>query len=136
MSRAKLRNIWSRLPAWGALLLGLGTLIGDARADRPELRPSGTPAEPSSRSASRAGEVAVRIDGEKIYISQDGNTFEELHLGDTPEAAHLKKLLRDEGADGGSVSIPVGSMIVASGGGGTKGEKPKSSRAKTNENGK
>ena len=61
---------------------------------------------------------------------------EELHLGDTPEAAHLKKLLRDEGADGGSVSIPVGSMIVASGGGGTKGEKPKSSRAKTNGNDK
>ena len=59
-----------------------------------------------------------------------------VYLGDTPEAAHLKKLLRDEGADGGSVSIPVGSMIVASGGGGTKGEKPKSSRAKTNENGK
>ena len=136
MSRAKLRNIWSRLPAWGALLLGLGTLIGDARADRPELRPSGMPAEPSSRLASRAGEVAIRIDGEKIYISQDGNTFEELHLGDTPEAAHLKKLLRDEGADGGSVSIPVGSMIVASGGGGTKGEKPNSSRAKTNGNGK
>jgi hypothetical protein len=44
--------------------------------------------------------------------------------------------LSDEGADGGSVSIPVGSMIVASGGGGTKGEKPKSSRAKTNGNDK
>lgn len=136
MSRAKLRNIWSGLPAWGALLLGLGTLIGDARADRAELRPSGTPPEPSTRSASRAAEVAIRIDGEKIYISQDGNTFEELHLGDTPEAAHLRKLLRDEGPDGRSVSIPVGSMIVASGGGGTKGAKPKSSRATTNGSGK
>jgi hypothetical protein len=130
MSRAKLSNIWSHLPAWGALLLGLGTLIGDARADRPELRPSGTPPEPSNRSASRAAaEVAIRIDGEKIYISQGGNTFEELQLGDSPEAAHLKKLLRDEGANGASVAIPVGSMIVASGGGGTKGQKPKSSRA-------
>jgi hypothetical protein len=128
MSRAKLRKIWSGLPAWGALLLGLGTLIGDARADRPELRPSGTPPEPSSQVASRAAEVAIRVDGEKIYISQDGNAFEELHLGDTPEAAYLKKLLRDEGADGASMSIPVGSMIVASGGGGTKGQKPKGSR--------
>ena len=136
MSRAKLRNIWSYLPAWAALLLGLGTLIGDARADRPELRPSGTPPEPSSRSASRTGEVAIRIIGEKIYASQDGSTFEELHLGDTPEAAHLKRLLRDEGADGRSVSIPVGSMIVASGGGGAKGEKPKSSRTTSNGNGK
>jgi hypothetical protein len=34
------------------------------------------------------------------------------------------------------VSIPVGSMIVASGGGGANGQKPKSSRAKTNGNGK
>jgi hypothetical protein len=128
MSRAKLKNIWSHLPAWGALLLGLGALIGDARADRPELRPSSAPAEPSSRTASGAAEVAVRIDGEKIYISQDGRTFEELRLGDTPEAALLKKLLRDEGANGASVSVPVGSMIVASGGGGTKGAKPKGSR--------
>ncbi|RZN23281.1 hypothetical protein [Bradyrhizobium sp. Leo121] len=68
------------------------------------------------------------IDSEKIFISQDGRTFEELHLGDTPEAAHLKKLLRDE-ADGRSVSVPVGSMIVASGGGSGKGAKPKNSRA-------
>jgi hypothetical protein len=133
MSRAKLRKIWSHLPAWGALLLGFGALIGGARADRPEL-PSGTTPEPSSRSSSRSNEVAVRIDGENIYISQDGSTFEELYLGDTPEAAHLRKLLRDEGADGRSVSIPVGSMIVASGGGSGKGQKPKqqSSRATAN----
>jgi hypothetical protein len=128
MLRAKLRNIWSHLPAWGALLLGLGALIGDARADRPELRPAGATPEPS-QSASRSGEVAVRIDGEKIYISQDGSTFEELRLGDTPEAAHLKQLLRDAGPDGRSVSVPVGSMIVASGGGSGKGEKPRHSRA-------
>jgi hypothetical protein len=134
MSRAKLRKIWSHLPAWGALLLGFGALIGDARADRPEFRPSGTTPEPSSQSASKSDEVAVRIEGENIYISQDGSTFEELRLGDTPEAAHLKRLLRDEGADGRSVSVPVGSMIVASGGGSGKGEKPKqqSSRATAN----
>jgi hypothetical protein len=132
MSRAKLRNIWSHLPAWGALLLGFGTLIGDARAERPALGPSGTTPEPSSRSASRADEVVVRIDGEMIYISQDGRRFEELRLGNTPEAAHLKKLLRDEGADGRSVSVSIGSMIVASGGGTGKGEKPKQSRATGN----
>ncbi|WP_024508950.1 hypothetical protein [Bradyrhizobium sp. ARR65] len=132
MPRAKLKNVWSHLPAWGALLLGFGTLIGDARADRPALGPSGTTPEPSSRSASRADEVLVRIDGEKIYISQDGDRFEELRLGDNPEAAYLKTLLRHEGADGRSVSVPVGSMIVASGGGSGKGEKPKHSRATGN----
>ena len=134
MLRAKLRKIWPHLPAWGALLLGFGALIGDAQADRPELRPSGTAPEPSSPSFSKPGEVAVRIDGENIYISQDGSTFEQLYLGDTPEAAHLRKLLLDEGAARGSVSIPVGAMIVASGGGGGNGQKPRqqSSRASSN----
>jgi hypothetical protein len=114
MSHAKLRKIRSYLPAWGALLLGFGALIGGARADR-----------------AGSGEIMVRIDGENIYISQDGSTFEQLRLGDTPETAHLKQLLRDEGADRRSVSVPVGSMIVASGGGSGRGDKPRqqSSRA-------
>jgi hypothetical protein len=117
-------------------LLGFGALVGDARADRPEFRPSGTTPEPSSRSASRPDEVAVRIDGENIYISQDGSLFEELRLGDTPEAALLKKLLRDEAADGRSVSVPVGSMIVASGGGSGKGQKPRQQNSGKTGNGK
>lgn len=132
MSRAKLRNVWSHLAAWGTLLLGFNALMGGARADSPELRWSGTAPEPSSRSASRSDEVTAKIDGENIYISLDGSAFEELRLGDTPEAAYLKKLLRAEGADGRLVSVPVGSMIVASGGGSGKGEKPKSSRAAGN----
>jgi hypothetical protein len=76
----------------------------------------------------------VRIDGENVYISQDGSTFEQLYLGDTLEAAHLRTLLLDEGAARRSVSIPVGAMIVASGGGGGNGQKPKqhSSRASSN----
>jgi hypothetical protein len=69
----------------------------------------------------------IRIVGENIHISQDGSSFEELRLGDTPEAAHLRKLLRDAGAAGPSVSVPIDSMIVASGGGGAKGGKPKES---------
>ena len=131
MSHAKLRNIWSHLLAWGALLLTSGAPIGDARANSPELRSSGTTPE-ASRSTLGRGEVAVRIDGETIYASQDGTTFIELRLGDTAEAAHLKKLLRDRGADDRTVSVPVGSMIVASGGGSGKGQKPKSSRVTGN----
>jgi hypothetical protein len=123
MPRARLRNIWSYRPALGALLLGFGALIGGARAERPGLQPPATP-EPSSQSALRPEEILVRIDGESIYISQDAGSFEELRLGDTPEAAHLRELLRNEGADRRSVSIPVGSMIVASGGGSGKGDKP------------
>lgn len=131
MSHAKLRNIWSHLLAWGALLLTPGAHIGDARAERPGLRSSGTALEPN-KPTSKPDEVSIRIEGETIYISKDGAPFEELPLGDTAEAAYLKKLLRDEGAGARPVSVPVGSMIVASGGGSGKGEKPKSSRGTRN----
>lgn len=134
MSRAKLRNIWSYLPAWGALLLGGGALIGGARAD---VKP-----QPSSPSNLEAHEVVVKIDGENIFISQDGSHFEELRLGNTREAVHLKKLLRDEVSDGRSVTLPVGSMIVASGGASGKGwgwktaPQPTSNPSGKKENGK
>ena len=74
--------------------------------------------------------MAIRIEGQTIYISQGGSAFEALRLGDTPEAEHLRKLLRDAGAAGQTVSVPVGSMIVASGGGSGNGEKPKHAAAK------
>ena len=119
MSREKLKSIWSQLPAWGALLLGFGALLGqDARADAAQV-------QSSKPQATRSDEVAVRLDGDTVFISQDGRAFEELHLGNTAEAAHLKQLLRDAGAIGQAVSVPVGAMIVASGGGSGKGEKPK-----------
>jgi hypothetical protein len=113
MSRTKLRNIWSRLPAWGALLLSGGALMSGARAD---VKP-----QPPGRSDFEAREVVVKVDGEKLFISQDGSHFEELRLGDTREALHLRKLLQDEVSDGQSVTLPVGSMIVASGGASGKG---------------
>jgi hypothetical protein len=126
MFRASLKNIWSQLPAWGALMLGFATLLGgEARADRSQLQPPGATPESLGRSASGPGEVAIRLEGENIYISRRGSAFEELRLGDTPEAVHLKKLLRNAGAEGQSVSVPVGSMIVASGGGSSYGKKPK-----------
>jgi hypothetical protein len=129
MSRARLKNIWLQLPAFGALMLG-ALLAGGARADRSQLQPPEATPEPSRQSASRLDEVAIRIDGENIYISQRGSAFEELRLGDTPDAAHLRKLLRDAGAEGQSVSVPIGAMIVASGGGSGKGEKPKQKTSK------
>jgi hypothetical protein len=108
MSRAKLRNIWSHIPAWAALLLGGGALVSSARADV-------TP-QPSETQ-----NVVLKMDGNDILISRDGRHFEELRLGDTREALHLRKLLRDEAADGRSITVPVGSMIVASGGASGKG---------------
>ncbi|MGA7805960.1 hypothetical protein [Bradyrhizobium sp.] len=98
---------------------------GGARADQSWHRPSESAPDPSVGSVSNLNEVAIRLEGDNVFISQDGSVFEELRLGDTPEAAHLRRLLRDAGAQGQSVSVPVGAMIVASGGGSGKGEKPK-----------
>jgi hypothetical protein len=126
MFSTNLKDIWSRLPAWGALILGFVTLLGgEARADRSQLQPLGATPEPSGQPASTPGEVALRLEGKNIYISRGGSAFEELRLGDTPEAEHLRKLLRNAGSEGQSVSVPVGSMIVASGGGSSYGKKPK-----------
>lgn len=131
MSRASLKNIWSYPPAWGALMLGFGALLaGGARADKSQLPPPEATPESSRRLVSKLDEVAIRIEGENIYISQRGSAFEELRLGDTPDAAHLRKLLRDAGAVGQSVSVPIGSMIVASGGGSGTGAKPKQQSSK------
>ena len=132
MSRAKLRNVWTYLAAWGALLLGSGALVGGAQAD---VRP-----ESSSQSDLGTHEVVVKIDGDKILISQDGRNFEELRLGDTCEALHLRMLLRDEVSDGRSITVPVGSMIVASGGasgrGWKSGQQPTSRLPANKESGK
>lgn len=131
MWRTNLKSTWSQLLAGSAAILGLGTLLGGgARADIPQFRSTGTIPEPSARTASRADEVIVRMIGDNIHVSQDGSSFEELRLGDTPEAGHLKNLLRDAGASGRSISVPIGVTIVASGGGGAKGEKPKDSGGK------
>jgi hypothetical protein len=129
MSRASLKNVWSRMPAWGALMLGFGVLIGgNARADQPK-PPELTP-DLSGQSRSRSDEVALRLDGENIYFSQGGGAFEELRFGDTPEAVHLRKLLQDAGGIGQSVSVPIGSTIVAGGGGSASGWDGKSKHKK------
>ena len=138
MSRAKLGNIWSHILAWAALLFGGGALTSSAQADVPKPRPSGLMPDLFGKQLSRSDEVVLRLDGEKIYLSQGGSAFEELRLGDTPEALHLRKLLRDAGGSGQSVSVPIGSTIVASGGGGASGWgwKPKEKTPPSSERGK
>jgi hypothetical protein len=138
MSRAKLRNIWSYLPAWGALLLSGGAFMSGAQADQPKPRPPELIPDLSGRLLLGSDEVVLRLDGENIYFSQGGSAFEELRLGDTPEAVHLRKLLRDAGGMGQSVSVPIGSTIVASGGGGASGWgwKSKEKKPPDSDNGK
>lgn len=115
-----------RLRKWAALALGFGGLLAaDATATTLQLQ-SANPGDGSRKQygASRHA-LMVQLKGETIYISQRGEGFEELSLGDTEQAAYLRKLLRDAGAEAHSVSVPIGSMIVANGGASQDGTKPK-----------
>ena len=124
MPQAILRKSWLRLSRWCVLMLG-AVFASSAWGERPEMKTPGTAAAPSAQRDPLLGEVLVRAEGTKIYISQGGSPFEELSLEETSDASVLRNLLSDAGAAKTPISIPVGSIIVASGGGGADGAKPK-----------
>jgi hypothetical protein len=131
MARAKFEKASLRLSGWGALALGFGTLVaGGAQAAASAPGVGTTPSRPDA-----ADEVVIRTEGEKIYVSQGGKAFEELSLRDTPEAAHLRKLLGDAGAATGPVTLPAGSFVVANGGSGVSGTKPSGKKPKKKKSG-
>ena len=102
---------WLRLPSRIALLLGLGALSATgARADvGHDIRDGGT--EPISSSDN----LLVWSEGGRLYVSEDGSRAEELRLGDTAEARHLRQLLQQHGA--ASSGVRLDRMILAGGGG-------------------
>jgi hypothetical protein len=99
---------WLRLPSRIALLLGLGALsAAGARADAPDAKPDGSVGP-------LYGDVLIRSEGGKIFLSERGRDFEELQVKDTAEVRNLKKLLDDhEGA-----VVRVNPMMVADSGAG------------------
>ncbi len=98
---------WLRLPGRAALILGLGALsTAGARADTPEQ---------AHRTAS--GDILIRSEGGRIYLSEAGKEFEELRLNDTAEARHLKQLLESRSRAEGAPYIRLNSTVLASGGG-------------------
>jgi hypothetical protein len=124
MSRFKTR--WSRVLSSGAVFFGLGPFFAaDARGiSQADAGPTGTGPQRTSTS-----EVLVRTVGEKVYWSGDGRSFQELQLGRTPEADHLLKLLARWGSSERPISVPVGSIVVANGGGAGPGDKPPQGKA-------
>lgn len=89
---------------------------------------AGVGAIAASGEAGARGQVLVKSDGHRVFISQ-GAGFRELQLADSPEATHLRALLRDATRAGEAVTIPVDPFIVANGGGQGDGAKPKASGA-------
>jgi len=108
---------WSRLARSLALMLGFGGLLTtDAQAAKSHV-------EALPQKNAGTDDVLVRMETDRIYISERGGVFQELILGDTAEAEYLRTLLK--GTGGTVVTVPTGSIIVANGGGGTDGAKPK-----------
>jgi hypothetical protein len=111
---------WLCLPSRIAMLLGLGALsVTGAKAGivGPHSGHDGAPIPQQSAKAS--GDLLIWTDKGRIYISEAGNPAEELKLGDTAEAAALRRLLEREG---GTAAAPHALrdriILVGSGGAG------------------
>jgi hypothetical protein len=82
---------WMRLPSRIALLLGLGALSASAvQANTAEVNAGNAPLRVPQQSAKSFGDLLIWNDGGRIYLSESGKEAEELRLGDTAEARHLK----------------------------------------------
>jgi len=95
-----------RVPGRLALILGLSALsAAAARADTPEQAQRGT-----------VGDLLIRSEGEKIFLSEGGRDFRELQLRDTAAARRLRELLEDRNRPEGA-HLRLNSTMMASGGG-------------------
>lgn len=102
---------WMCLPSRIALLLGLGALsVAGARADSAE-------AQPDAGLAAGFGDLLVRAEGGRIYLSEGGKGFHEVQMGDTAPARRLRQLLEKDGAVAGPADIRLRPTILAGSGG-------------------
>jgi hypothetical protein len=92
-----------RLPGRAVLILGLGALSAlGARSD-------------ARAGQAASGDVLIRNDGERIYLSEGGREI-ELRLRPTPQRERLLRLLQDHGPAG--IKIDPDPRLIMSGGGG------------------
>jgi hypothetical protein len=109
---------WLRLPSRIAVLLGMGALSATGAQPamaEPELGKG--PMRVPQRSAKSFGEVLIWSEDGRIYFSESGNKAQELRLGDTPQARHLRELLVREGAVAESPRVLQHRLILVGGGG-------------------
>ncbi|HET7883760.1 MAG TPA: hypothetical protein VFL55_22930 [Acetobacteraceae bacterium] len=117
------QNMWTRLslvPGWIGLLCGALPFVGasEAHATRGSEDQAATP---DWRLA--PGEVLIKAENDSIYLSEDGATFDELPLADSPSALRLKHLLRDASERGLRV-VRVSPTMLADGAGGFHWTRP------------
>jgi hypothetical protein len=88
--RASLRK-WARVAGLGAVL----------------------PVAAQAHAATAADGAMIRLDGDRLYLSEAGGAFQELRLGDTPEARALRAMLERAG---GAAGVRLGPTILAGSG--------------------
>jgi hypothetical protein len=102
---------WMCLPSRVALLLGVGALsVAGAHAGPAE-------APPGAGLAAGFGDLLVRAEGGRIYLSEGGKEFHEVEVGDTAPARLLRQLLEKDGAVAGAADIRLRPTILAGSGG-------------------
>jgi hypothetical protein len=67
-----------------------------------------------AHAATPADGAVLRLDGDRLYLSEAGGAFRELNLGDTQEARALRALLDQQG---GAAGIRLNPTILAGSGG-------------------
>jgi hypothetical protein len=106
-----------RLPRRIALIFGIGAISAvSANADGPAPDTS-TPIRIPQQSAKAFGELRVWSNDGRIYLSESGGPAQELALGDTAEALHLRRLLEDGGAVADDPQVLEHRIILVGGGG-------------------
>ena len=106
-----------RLPRRIALIFGIGAISAvSANADGPA-PDTGTPTRIPQQSAKAFGDLRVWSDDGRIYLSESGGPVQELVLGDTAEALHLRQLLEDGGAVADDPQVLEHRIILVGGGG-------------------
>ena len=68
----------------------------------------------AAQAATPADGAVIRLDGDRLYLSEAGGAFRELSLGDTPEARALRALLEQQG---GASGVRLSPTILAGSGG-------------------
>ena len=108
---------WLRLPSRIALLLGMTALSATTGPDAARAYTGSEPDRVPQQSAKSFGEVLIWLDEGRIYLAEPGKLGEDLCLGDTLEARHLRQLLEQHGATEPSRHVQFGRILLVGGGG-------------------